>query len=96
MLTKGDFFIAKGPRGQIVGLTAEDANATLKRIFDADLLAPVEGVPSIDTESEHNSVESIGGDKTSTGRSGGDKDSSSFDESSSDEDEDDLERIINN
>ena len=98
--TKGEFFIAKGPRGQIVGLTAEDANAALKRIFDDDLLAPAEDVSPIDTESEQKSVESVGGivgeDKTSTSRDGSDKDSSSFDDSSSDGDEDDLERIINN
>ncbi len=94
--TKGDFFIAKGPRGQIVGLTAEDANAALKRIFDDDLLAPVEAESPIETESEQKSVEPVGACKNSTSRSGSDKDSSSFDNSSSDEDEDDLERIINN
>ena len=93
--TKGDFFIAKGPRGQIVGLTAEDANAALKRIFDDDLHAPVEDASPIDTESEQKSVEPVGGDKTSTSGSGSDKESSSFDESSSDEDEDDPERILN-
>ena len=63
--TKGDFFIAKGPRGQIVGLTAEDASAGLK-CFNDDLHAPVDGASPIDTESEQKSVEPGGGDKTST------------------------------